>query len=258
METLQTVDRALRLLELVQHEPVVTLKRAADELGVGTSVAHRLLASLEARGFVRRSLDGPGYRLGPAMIGMTPAHADADYVAVAQEDLFALQAATGETVEIAVLEGAVVRYIFGIASQQSLRIEPRAGTVLPAHTSACGRALLAAVGSTVIRRTFPTEYLPQAASTTTPNRTALEAELERVRLRGYARNIEETAPGIAALAQTVLTPGGFPSLAVTVSGPQPRLRFSRSNPDTGPERRFADALRQTVLTIQAKLTQQHG
>ncbi|EFE69276.1 transcriptional regulator [Streptomyces viridosporus ATCC 14672] len=254
VNTLQTVDRALRLLVLAQREPVVTLARAAGELGVGTSVAHRLLATLEANGFMRRSLDGPGYRLGPAMTSARPAHADTDFTHLIQDDLLELQAATGETVEFAVLEGQAVRYIYGIASQHQMRIEARAGTILPAHIAACGRALLATLTTDQLRRIYPNEPLPHATGTTTPTRTALEAELENVRQRGYARNIEETQPGIAALAQTLPTPQGYPPIAITISGPQARLRFTREDPRTPSETALTRALRQATQKMQAKLT----
>ncbi|MFE7232851.1 IclR family transcriptional regulator [Streptomyces sp. NPDC002405] len=254
MNTLQTVDRALRLLKLAQQEPVITLARAAGELGVGTSVAHRLLATLEANGFMRRSLDGPGYRLGPAMTGFRPAHADTDFTHLIQDDLLELQAATGETVEFAVLEGQAVRYIYGIASQHHMRIDARAGTILPAHITACGRALLATLTTDELHRIYPNEPLPHAARTITPTRTALETELENVRQRGYARNIEETEPGIAALAQTLPTPPGYPPIAITISGPQPRLCFTLENPCTPPETAFTQALREATQKMQAKLT----
>jgi IclR family transcriptional regulator, acetate operon repressor len=254
VNTLQTVDRALRLLELAQQEPVLTLARAADELGVGTSVAHRLLATLEARGFMRRSLDGPGYRLGPAMTGIRPAHAETDFTRLVQDDLLELQTTTGETVEFAVLEGQAVRYIYGIASQHHMRIEARAGSILPAHTSACGRALLAALTTEQLHRIYPKELLPHAAKTLTPTRAALERELENVRQRGYARNIEETEPGIAALAQTLPTPQGYPLIAITISGPQPRLRFTLENPHTPPETALAQNLHQATQRMRVKLT----
>jgi IclR family transcriptional regulator, acetate operon repressor len=51
-ETSGSVDKALRLLELVGERQVLRVSEAAELLGVARSTAHRLLNALGRRGFV--------------------------------------------------------------------------------------------------------------------------------------------------------------------------------------------------------------
>lgn len=251
--TLQTVDRALRLLELMQLQPVVSLREAAEHLHVGQSVAYRLLATLESRGFVRRSVGGPGYRLGPSMSWISPAGADTDYVTLAMEDLRELQKECGETVHLAVLRGLTVGFIESLVSRHAMRIESRVGEFLPAYLTASGRALLADVPRKILIQMLPEGELPGARDTVTPTTAALLEELDRITTRGYSRNIEETEPGIAALARTIALPSNIPTIAVTVAGAQARLLLDRDNPLTENEISLAGHLHAAVSAIQAKI-----
>lgn len=61
-----SVDRALKLLLLLGEQPQIRLTDAAKHLGVASSTAHRLLAMLQYRGFVRQDPVSKAYHPGPA------------------------------------------------------------------------------------------------------------------------------------------------------------------------------------------------
>ncbi|WP_037069570.1 IclR family transcriptional regulator [Pseudonocardia acaciae] len=251
---LRTVDRALQLIELLRVHSEVTVSGAAEVLGVGTSVVHRLLATLEARGFARRAADSRAYCLGPALLALRPESSDADYIAIAQDQLRQLQAATGETVHLAALHGRNVRFFYTIVSRHTMRVESRVGDLLPAHAASAGRALLATLPVVALRKLYPEPTLLTVGRTSTPTREALETELEAVRRRGYARNVEDTEPGVAALAMAVHGPARMPPIAVTVAGPQARLLLERDDTETATERELSATLRRSVRAIQARLS----
>lgn len=255
---LQTVDRALQLIELLRVTNTLTVKQTAEALGVGTSVAHRLLSTLEARGFARHVVDSRAYCLGPALIGLTPSSSDADYVAVSQDQLRQLQSTTGETVHLAALQGRNVRFFYTIVSRHIMRVESRVGDLLPAHASAAGRALLARLSSQQLRTLYPDQAFVTMSHTSTPTRDTLEAELNAVRERGYARNVEDTEPGMASLAMAVSGGSRMPAVAITVAGPEARLLFDRDRTATPEERRIAAALRQAAATIQTRVSPHAG
>src|SRR5690349_23380040 len=60
----QSVDRALAILEILARRREAGVTDIGKELGVHKSTAFRLLAVLESRGFVEQSEDRGGYRLG--------------------------------------------------------------------------------------------------------------------------------------------------------------------------------------------------
>jgi len=77
----QTVDRALAVLDLFQHEePDISLTEIARRLKLHLSTAHRLLASMEAHGYVQRTPRSGHYRLGFKVIEQAG-------IALNQEDL---------------------------------------------------------------------------------------------------------------------------------------------------------------------------
>src|SRR3954447_26116734 len=62
--TVQSVDRALSVLEILAAHGEVGVTEIAAELGVHKSTAFRLVAVLESRGFVEQLADRGKYRLG--------------------------------------------------------------------------------------------------------------------------------------------------------------------------------------------------
>ena len=139
----QTLDRGLQVLEVVARagDPV-TVAQAATKVGIDRTVAHRLIATLTARGYLHRESDG-GYRLGPTCLAL--ASAIADLRTTGRPTLEALAEATGETVQLVILSGREVVFIDGIESKKVLRVSTRTGRLLPAHSTSVGKAWLAAL-----------------------------------------------------------------------------------------------------------------
>jgi DNA-binding IclR family transcriptional regulator len=106
VEGSQTVDRALRLLELLGPGPHVaglTVTELAQELGVGRPVIYRLVRSLEARNFIRRTTEGR-YCLGHEIYRLSAAVSDS-LADVAVPVLRALADAVGATAHLTVARG---------------------------------------------------------------------------------------------------------------------------------------------------------
>src|SRR3954470_24011660 len=123
-----SVDNALRLLELVGQRQALRVAEAADLLGVARSTAHRLLAALRRRGFVTQDRPNGAYRPGPALyeIGLA-AVSRIDIRRVARPVLEEVQEETRETVSLAVLEGATIRFVDCVESVRSVRVGNRTG-----------------------------------------------------------------------------------------------------------------------------------
>ena len=68
---LESVDNALRLLQMLRDVGAVRLNQAATELGIARSTAHRLLAMLVYRGFAVQD-EKRTYHPGPAMGAARP------------------------------------------------------------------------------------------------------------------------------------------------------------------------------------------
>ncbi len=216
-----SVDKALRLLQLIGEHPALRVAEAAELLGVARSTAHRLLPALRRAGFVLQDRPNGAYRPGPALyqIGLS-AVSRIDIRRVARPVLEQLRDETQETVSLAVLEGVTVRFLDCAESPRSVRVGNRTGIVRPAHASAVGKAILAGLSDAELGRRYPGDELPP---TTTPaailDMAALREELAEIRTQGYALNWEESADGICAVAVALRDTVGQPLAGLGVVAP---------------------------------------
>lgn len=223
-----SVAKALELLALVGQKRSLRVADAADALGVARSTAHRLLATLEEYGFVIQDTPNGAYRPGSALneIG-TAAVADLDIRRVAQPVLHELRDITQETVSLAVLEARNVRIVDCVEGSLTVHVRSRTGVILPAHSTATGKVILAARPESELRRRYPDEELIPALPAPRADRARHEAmsgwarlmdQLAEIRRRGYAISHEESEEGVAAVAATLgdLTDAPLVSIAVVL------------------------------------------
>jgi DNA-binding IclR family transcriptional regulator len=214
-----SVDNALRLLELIGEHQIIRVSEAADLLGVARSTAHRLLGALRRRGFVLQDKPNGAYRPGPVLneIGLA-AIGRIDIRLVARPILEELVEQTQETVSLSLLEGRNIRFVDGVESPRSVRVGNRTGLVLPAHCTAAGKAILAALPEIELIRRYRGRDLIARTPTSISTWGKLEEELDVVRRRGYALNAEEGEEGICAVAAAVrdLTDAPLASIAVVL------------------------------------------
>ncbi len=220
-----SVNNALRLLLLFRSQPRVRLSEASEHLGVAHSTAHRLLAMLAYHGFVRQEQDSRTYVTGPALVEIgLAAVSQLDIRSRARPALERLAGSLGETVHLAVLEGANVRYLDAVESSRALRVAARTGAASAANCTASGKALLAALPEAEVSAMFADEAaLPRLTPRSITSRSALLAELRQVRADGCAVNREESEEGVASVAVAVHGPRQAQAAALTVSAPVSRM-----------------------------------
>jgi len=221
---IESVDNALRLLQMLRDGGSIRLADAAAELQIARSSAHRLLAMLVYRGFAVQD-DTRRYAAGPAIgvraIGAPWLH---DLRRLAQEPMEILSSQVEETVNLVVRVGVTIRFLATVEAASILRISDRAGTVMPAVGASSGKALLAFEPEERLRNLYLGKGAQLAGTALTEQRFArLRAELQRVRRLGYALSREETEPGLGAIGVAVTTATGSPLAGISVATPISRL-----------------------------------
>jgi IclR family acetate operon transcriptional repressor len=241
-----SVDRALRLLLLVGRRSRVRLSEASDALGVAPSTAHRLLAMLAFHGFVRPDGDRHGYVAGPALaeIGRSAVR-EADLRRLARPLVEDLAERTGETVHLAVLDGRLVRYVDAVESAHALRVAARTGRSLPAHCTAAGKALLAALTPRQASALLAGTDLEAATARSITARGVLARQLAKARRAGHAVNVEESEDGVASVAAAVRDRGRALA-AISVAGPVGRMNALRREVVAGEVRAAAARLEEAL------------
>ena len=223
--SIEAVDNALQLLQLLRDGGALRLKDAAAELGVAPSTAHRLLAMLVYRGFAlqdenRRYVPGPAMGVGPAGLVWTRQLRD-----LAQPHMELLSAQLNETVNLMVRVGSKVRFLATVEGSNVLRIGDRQGTVMPADKTSGGKAMLAELDPAMIEQLFRS-HNAEIGGDTIPDSVfpAFLRELESVRSNGFAANFEGTEEGVSAMGIALHNRQGSVVGALSVATPSTRFR----------------------------------
>ncbi|MGB3331395.1 MAG: IclR family transcriptional regulator [Mycobacterium sp.] len=223
-----SVDRALKLLLLLGEQPQIRLTDAAKHLDVASSTAHRLLAMLQYRGFVRQDSVSKAYHPGPALMSVAfSVFNRIDVEGAAKPVLLRLSERLNESVHLGILEGSGVRFIAAAEGQAAVRVASRLGRTMPAHCTSTGKALLARLSDADIARLYPAEELPRVTAHSVGTRTQLQRELSQIRQQGYAVNREGSEDGVASVAVPIPTRAPGVLLALNAAAPVHRLNSSQ-------------------------------
>jgi len=223
-----SVDRALKLILLLGEQPQIRLTDAATHLDVASSTAHRLLAMLQYRGFVRQDPVSKTYHPGPALMSVAfSVFNRVDIEGAAQPVLLRLSEQLKESVHLGMLEGANVRFIAAAEGPTAVRVASRLGRAMPAHCTSTGKALLARLSDADIVRLYPNAELERVTAHSVGTRAELHVELDRIRQQGYAVNREGSEDGVASVAVPITTRAPGVLLALNAAAPVHRLSDSQ-------------------------------
>ena len=225
---LRSVTNALSVLEAFSVErPEQGVTELAHALGLGKSTVHRLLASLAARGYVRRNPETERYSLGLKAFEVgSRATGRGDLREQVAPSLQRLTAATKETVHLGVLDGWDVVYIDKIESHQPLQMFSRVGRRAPLHCTALGKALVSFQPEDALDRFLRRRFRAYTPATLTDPRE-VRRELERVRAAGWALDNEEFAVGLRCVAAPVRDHTGAVVASLGMAGPAVRVADDR-------------------------------
>jgi DNA-binding IclR family transcriptional regulator len=218
----QSVDRALTILGILARVGQAGVTEIAAELGVHKSTAFRLVTTLENYEFVEQTEERGKYRLGLGLVRLAGAStARLDVVQEARPVCRRLAAASGETVNIAVLSEKAALYVDQVAGGSALPSHNWVGQHIPLHATSNGKVLLSGLEPDEVDRRVTS--LPAYTELTITQRKKLHRELADVREQGYATAHDELAVGLSALAAPIRSAHGDVVASISVSGPSYRL-----------------------------------
>jgi IclR family transcriptional regulator, acetate operon repressor len=216
----QSLERAFLLLELMAEDGgEVALSRLAGDSGLPLSTIHRLVRTLVARGYVRQ-LPSRRYVLGPRLIHLGES-SSRTLGTWARPHLSALVDGTGETANLAMLDGDRVVYVAQVPSRHSMRMFTEVGRRVHLHCTGVGKALLSQLPAPTARELLVRGGMPRLTPLTVTDPDEMLARLPQIAAQGYALDDGEQETGVRCVAVPV--PGGPLMTAISVSGPEGRL-----------------------------------
>lgn len=216
----QSVDRAITVLELLGRLGTASVGQVAEELGVHKSTASRLISALESRDLVMANHEWGKYELGFGILRLAHAiPARLSLVAEAQTEVRRLADEYRETVNLAVLREGVAVNVAQEIGPTSLGTHDWIGNLTPLHATSSGKVLLAALSSAERADLIKKTRLMSYTARTITSRRHLEEQLIDVAAQDYATVLEELEIGINAIAVPVRDHLGTVVAAVSISGP---------------------------------------
>ena len=219
----QSVDRALSVLEILAAHGEVGVTEMAAELGVHKSTAFRLVAALENRGFVEQLADRGKYRLGFGVVRLAGAAAvQLDIAREGRPSCDALAADLEETVNLAILDGDRAVNVSQARGPGALSTHNWVGQGTPLHATSSGKVLLA-YAPDAVREDVLSRELQRFTPATITDPEALQRDLDRIVEQGWGSTVEEYEIGLNAVAAPVRGADGDVIAALSVSGPSFRM-----------------------------------
>ncbi len=250
---LSSVRNAARLLcAFTPADRDIGVSELAARLGIAKSTVHRLLSTLMLEGLIDQDPSTGRYRLGLKLYELGTIVADhLDLHEVVSGPIDELRNRTGENVHVAILDGGEVVYVARRESPHTLRLFERVGHRNHAHCTSTGKVLLAFLPEPERAAILDRQPLVPHTPYTITDRNRLEQELEAIRRRGWADNINESELGVTSVAAPIRDAGGRVVAAISVAGPGPRFTADTI-------RRIAAETVRTAEGISVRLGYRHG
>ncbi len=236
-----SLDRALALLKTIEQTPG-GMKNAeiCRVLDIPKSTCSYIAVRLEREGYLHRDEATGRFRIGLAPVALAyGALRELGVRSVAEPALYKLTGATGLSAGIGVLERGRVLLVDRVegpgfvnqaieAAERGSRARQRGtyltraqrdvGRELPVHSTALGKVLLAYLSLQQVREVLAKAGLSRNTPRTIVSKSKFLAELEQVRLQGYALADGEAYLDVRALAAPIFDAARSVRAAVSVNG----------------------------------------
>ena len=221
----QVIARAAAVLRALKDNPAgLSLGELAKMLGLARSTVQRIVDALDAENLVIAASPTRGVRLGPALLALAAA-TRFEIAEIARPTMTEISRECGETVDLSLLDGDKLVFVDQVAGVHRLRAESAIGVSFALHSTAPGKAMLAAMDDDALHNLRPRLKLTRHTRNTITSWSVLGQALATVRRSGIGSDEEENSLGICALSAALVLPTG--ELAA-VSVPVPTQRYAGS------------------------------
>ena len=239
----QSLDRAILLLQVLAGSDGLGLSEVARQAELPPSTVHRLLATLLRRGLVSQDHGAGLWTVGVGLFRMGSAYLRIRKLPeIARPLIRELLSDVDETVNVSMLDRNEIVCVAQAESHAAVRAFFRLGRRLPLHASAAGKAILASGSEWFRREMLANATLERFTAKTHGSRETLLADVAEVGPRGWACDDEEHTVGMRCVSAAILDEHLDPIGAVSISAPTVRMPAERMAV-------LGERVRSTALTL---------
>lgn len=225
----QSLTRGLNILEaLGKTEGGLTLTDVSRRVDLAPSTTHRLLATLEKMGYVYQAGELGRWYVGLQAFAVGSSFlASRDFVAQSHPYMRRLMEQSGETANLAILDGTEAVFIDQVQCRETMRTIVKLGSRVPLHASGVGKAIFGALPNEQIDAIVKVKGLPRITEHTITVSETMWAALRVIRQRGWSFDDEEHLPGTRCVAASIYNEHAESLGAISIAGPSARLPDAR-------------------------------
>lgn len=226
-DRIQVLQKTMDILRLLAEGPS-SVREISDRTGVTKPAVYRILHTLEEQNFVERDELRREYILGNFLTELSRRHDQAiNLPRIIKPYMEALQKKFNETVNLGVIEGDKIKYLYSIESSQRLRYGNSLQERDNVHSTALGKALLSAYKENELPKILRNLHLETQTDKTITSERELLSALNRARKIGFAIDDQENELGARCVAVAISDRNGNPVCAISVTGPASRMTTER-------------------------------
>ncbi|MFP3389911.1 IclR family transcriptional regulator [Brevibacillus reuszeri] len=215
----RAVERALDILLCFTDSTDLGLSEISSRLSLHKSTVHRLLATLENKGFLIRDIETEKYRLGFRIweLSANLTHND-DPATLLLPEMERLRDLVEETISLYVRDGSERIRIQAVQSKQPIRRVAPIGARMPLAVGASSKVLVAYAEPYFLQELLNDQDWPDFV-----NKEVYVEQLTQIKQQGFATSVEERELGTAAVAAPIFNRNGQLVASIAASGPSNRL-----------------------------------
>lgn len=249
---IQSLDRAMTILEILENRGMATVTEIAAELDVNKSTASRLLETLKAHDMVRLNPASKKYMLGFRILYLSEGvKRNLNIIAIGRPYLLKLYNDLGDSVHLCTFTNDSVYVVDQIQSNKTYSLSANIGMEEPLHCSSVGKCILANSNPNKVDRILKDYDFEVHTANTITNADDLKASFVKIREQGYAMDDEEVALGVRCIAAPIYDYRGNIKYSLGISGTTGSI-----NEQT--QTRYVSALTNTCAQISKALGYKRG
>lgn len=227
---LKSVERTLDVIEILSKNFLIGVTELANSMKISTSTAHRILATLKAKGFAIQDSDTGKYTVGYKILqlGISVIHIMKPLKYI-QSCLDELCSKTGENVIFGVVTPSKDR-IFVLAEKvtdKAVIVKPMIYQYFPLHICPCGKEYLLTLNDKQIKVILSKTSMVPFAEYTRTSFPSFKKQLAKFRKLGYSVSRDELVAGISAISSGIRGADNEFVGAIAIVGPT--SRFTNKN-----------------------------
>ncbi|WP_067141209.1 IclR family transcriptional regulator [Oceanivirga salmonicida] len=221
MSALQSLDRALNILEIISEEKEIGLTTISKKVSLNKTTTYRLLHSLKENGYIKQlknkkyTLTFKMFRLGNRVVQ------NFDFVSVSKRIIIKLASEVEQVIHFVIQDGSQILYIDKYSPDNNKKImkDSKVGKRAPMYCTASGKALLAFQSEENIKKVWDSSEIIKYTSRTITTYDVLLKDLKRIRKNGYSTEYEEYKLGVYCIGTPLKNLAGEIVGAISISIP---------------------------------------